>query len=508
MLTIEGLRKEYGAVVALQGASLSIAPGTVHALLGANGSGKSTLVKMLGGVVRATKGTIWVDEKNLKTGSPANAIHHGIAVSYQEMSLVPSMSVADNLLLGIEPTGKAGYVARQSLRERAVEMLGKLELNIPLDVSVGELPSNVQHLLEIGKALVKNPKYLILDEITAALRHEEVKKLFNIIGTLRDEGVGILFVSHRFDEVYTICEQATVLRNGAVVGTWSLGATTRKDLIQAMIGQDVSIESVKREVTTSLERQPLLLKARALTNTELRGVDLELRGGEIVGIGGLQGQGQTALLRAFIGATSVHGDMETDSYHGLFRSPSYAARNGVRFISGDRGREGVFGQRSIYENIVIGRIATLPLWKKASQRGQDQAVRDLVEQLKVVYHSLSQEVRGLSGGNQQKVLFARTLASKPKIVILDDPTKGVDVATRMEIHRLLRNIAGEGVGLLIASSDDEELAEVCDRVLIMYEGRIVSELTGDLETSKITQASIEGAQSEKERGVVAHAETV
>ncbi|KLU60607.1 ribose import ATP-binding protein RbsA [Peptococcaceae bacterium CEB3] len=508
MLTIEGLRKEYGAVVALQGASLTLVPGTIHALLGANGSGKSTLVKMLGGVVRPTKGTIWVDEQRLEVGSPAHAIHKGIAVSYQETSLVPSMSVADNVLLGIEPTGKAGYVAQRSLRERAAEILDQLGLNIPPDVPVGELPTNIQHLLEIGKALVKRPKYMVLDEATAALRREEVKRLFSIVCSLRDEGVAILFVSHRFDEVYAICDRATVLRNGAVVGTRSLSNTSREELIQDMIGRRISLEPVQQKTGTSFKKQAVCLKARSLTNAELRGVDLEVSAGEIVGIGGLQGQGQTALLRALIGATTVRGDLETDGHQGLFRNPSHAAGNGVRFISGDRGREGVFGQRSIYENIVIGRIATFPLWKRASQRGENQAARALVEQLKIVHHSLFQEVRGLSGGNQQKVLFARTLASKPNVVILDDPTKGVDVSTRMEIHRLLRNLAGEGVGLLIASSDDEELAEVCDRVLIMYEGQIVRELTGDLQPSHITKASIEGAQSEKGKGAETRADSL
>lgn len=530
MLLVEGISKRFGAVVALEQAGLTVAPGSIHALLGANGSGKSTLVKILAGVLKPDSGSVRIAGEPVRPGSAAAAQSSGIAVAFQELSLIPSLTVAQNILLGVEVRNRAGFVAARRIRTLAEEALAKVGLSVRPDDPIGHLSLAELHLLEIAKALVRRPRFLILDEATASLRHQEVRHLFGVLRELCREGVGVLFVSHRFDEIYDVCDTATVLCGGRSSGPYALADTSQEVLVRAMTGGARGPEAAGTEGAAGSpagtgaagenraeaphephaggvvaggsadvpqatpDRRDPRVTVRGLRGPGLRGVDLSLAAGEVVGIGGLQGQGQSVLIRGLAGLQKVAGDVLLDGLPVRLRSPHQAARQGIVFISGDRAREGIFPGRSLEENVAAADWVTRPLWRVLPGLGRDGRVQEIVRRLNVVHHSIVQPAMGLSGGNQQKLLVGRALYRPPRLLVLDDPTKGVDVAAREEIHRLLREIARQGVPVVLTSSDDHELARVCDRILILYGGAVVDELRAPVSGRALTEASIAAAQ--------------
>ncbi len=489
-IRLEGVHKRFGAVTALRGASLVLKPGEVRALMGGNGSGKSTLAKILLGSVVADEIRVTDDGKPLATYGPAEAARLGVAGTYQDVSLLDDLSVIENLFLAEEPR-RLGVLAAPSRRRRdATEALDRVLLSPKvLDKKVRELTLDERALAELAKVLLSEPRVLVMDELTASLRHEHVEMIGRLLRELSAEGVATLFVSHRLEEVEEFCDSATVLRNGELV----LEADTISDysmaeFLAAMTATSVAEAAMRTRQSGTVATGRPILEVKGFEPAGWSGsIDLTCHAGEIVGLAGLTGNGQSEVLRGIFGCQPAHAvqiRVDGDELHP--RTVRGAMRHGVAFLSGDREKEMSFGVRSVEENLsVVG-----DLMRKRTSSGP------LMERMKLVGH-LRSRMRGLSGGNQQKVVIGRWLGLQPLVLLADDPTRGVDVGTRSEIHRLIRELAESGSTVLLTSSDDRELAEVCDRVYILYRGRVVTELTGDdIDEEKIAHASLDPVQLE------------
>lgn len=501
MIEVRDVEKRYGGVTALAGARFSAEAGEVHGLLGPNGSGKSTINKILAGSVRPDAGSLWVDGRQVHPGSPTESARLGIGAVYQQLTVIPTLDVEQNLLLGAEP-GRWGLLDRKEGRRRAAAMLERLRPALGEHVGpgslVGDLSPGQQQLVEIGKVLLRRPRILILDEATASLHRQQVDLLFDVVRGLREEGVCVLFVSHRLDEILRICDRATILRAGKDVATVTLSETEPDELVRLMVGEKLA-ETTK---VPSARRDEVVLRVDDLRAAGVAGISFSARAGEIIGLGGLQGQGQSDLLMAIFGAHPRTGG--TVTYRGRrlghYRA-ARAARMGFALVPGNRGTQGMFSLRSIQENLSI-----VSLWRRAlarfgiSMRRERSAARDAVERLAIRIGSLDDPVSSLSGGNAQKVIVGKWLLSEPVVILLDDPTKGVDVGAKAEIYEIIRALAGEGCTILINSSDDRELAVLSDRVLVLFEGAVVAELKGAEidEEHLVSSALVVSARVDKE----------
>lgn len=486
MLEVSNVNKNFGIVRALNGVSISVDSGEVRAILGGNGSGKSTLAKVIAGVVEPDEASFRIDDSEVLVDRPADALRLGLVTTYQELSLLSHLSLAENLMINRLPT-KAGFlVSERMARERVGDVLDRLGIANLAPLKVSELPLADRYLGELAKALMSQPKYLILDEITSALRREQVGLVQSIIEELGASGVGILYVSHRLEEVFEFCESVTVLRNGEVVKEGLVPEFDAQDLVVAMSGPEKqqsradaaeSEGSIYPKAQTEqgesqpdrVAEEPLLV----LDNISLPGVggEVSLKGysGEIVGIAGLQGHGQSELLRILFGAVpGVSTDVRVGGKKATIRKVRDAIREGFGFISGDRENEMIFGARSVDENL---RVVARAFKRNFLSKG-------LLERLELSQGRLGAAMNTLSGGNQQKVVVGRWMGIEHRVLLADDPTRGVDVRTRQEMHALLRESAEHGSLVLFSSSDERELADVCDRVYVLYRGRLVAELKG------------------------------
>lgn len=489
LVRLTGVRKRYGGVRALQGASITAAGGEVHGLLGPNGSGKSTLGKVLAGSVRPDAAEIEIAGERVRIGSPRAAAKLGIAAVYQQLSLIPALTVGENLVLGNEP-GRLGFLsaraARREIRpvlERLAPALGEVHADQP----VHELNPGQQQLIEIGKALLRQPRILLLDEATASLHRDQVAVVFDIVRALRDEGASILFVSHRLGEITELCDRATILRSGETVAETPVAGTEPDELVRLMVGDVQAVERVHSARPDGRTR----LRVSGLVGDRLHGVDLQARAGEIVGLGGLQGQGQSELLLALFGATASTGTVDVDDQPVRLSSPRSAAANGIALVPGDRGTQGTLPQRPIQENLTIASHRLRSRFGLLAAGRERAAAQSMVEALAIKMGELSDPVSSLSGGNAQKVVFGKWLLTEPGVVLLDDPTKGVDVGAKAEIYRIIRRLADAGATVIINSSEDRELVTVCDRVLVMFEGAIHAELVGDeITEQRLVQAAL------------------
>jgi len=498
-LSARNVLKRYGGVVALSDANLEVNPGEVVALIGANGSGKSTLSKIINGVVVLDGGQLFLDGKSVDFSSPQAARNLGIATVFQELSLIPQMTVAENIWLAHEPLGLGGIVNRKRIREKTAELLalfeGTYKSNLQPDIPVSYLPPDEKQIVEILKAISFDPNILILDEATASLDSRQVERLFDLVRRWKDEGKAIVFVSHRMEEIFRIANRFSVLRNGVTVGEGQINDITPKGVVALMVGKESAESAVERSKTgINLIEQPVRLEINNLSTTILKGVNLTLHEGELLGIGGLKGQGQRDLLLALFGALPHTGLMKLSGVKAHFRSPHQAMEKGVALVPGERAKEGLLFIRSILENLL------LPSWNKygfpTHIRKARQDATEVSTNLSLKMASLDEPVSALSGGNAQKVVIGKWLLRKPYLLLLDDPTKGVDVGTKAEFYRLLAQLCAESVSILFYSSDDEELLGLCDRVLVMHDGIIRSELAGEsLNKSNLVAASL-GASHE------------
>jgi ribose transport system ATP-binding protein len=483
ILEASGVRKQFGGVVALAGAQFTLEAGEVHALLGSNGCGKSTLCKIIAGAVAADAGRLLLDGREVRFDGPRQAAAAGIGVFYQDLSLIPEMTVAENVYLGREPRSAGGLVDRAALREAAGAALAQwrdvLGASVSPDARVADLSADQCQLVEILKVLAAEPRVVIFDEATAALDRNQVAVLFERIRALRAQGRAVIFITHRMDEVFEIADRVTVMRNGMTVLTCASGDTSRDAVVAAMVGDAIAAHARRRQHAPA---EAIALQARGLSAARLEDVSFALRRGEILGLGGLHGQGQSDLLRTLFGALPLRrGTVVMDGRPLVPTGPRAVMRRSIAYVSGDRARFGVMAIRPIFENLVISLLARERRWVVARQR-LEAAIAPFIERLKLKFSSLRAAVSELSGGNQQKVVIGRWLATRPAVLLLDDPTKGIDIQTKEDLYATMDELCSQGVSILLHSSDDEELLAVADRVLVFNAGRVVAELSGEQRT--------------------------
>jgi len=482
LLAMSGIRKHFGGVPALRSASLEVTPGEVHALIGQNGAGKSTLIKILTGLYRRDEGDIEFLGKASSLSSPGEAQNAGIATIYQELNLVPLRSVCENIVMGQEPRAFGFMINWPEAHRRARDILSRFGIDIDVTAPLGTYSTAIQQLVAIARAVSMDAKLVIMDEPTSSLDSSEVETLFGVVRELKSSGVSVLYVSHFLDELFEICDRVTIMRDGQTVGCRDIGDTSKLDLIAAMLGRNV--EEITAEGLTDLAggknayNEVVLNVDRAATGPRLTDFSMTLHRGEIVGLGGLLGSGRTEAARSIFGLDRLtEGSMQLNGKTFKPAEPSDAIRARIGFLTEDRKAEGIIPHMSVLENLTL---ALLPSLRKNGQidlEREKKLVAEFIRKLGIKTSHMNQPIRELSGGNQQKVLLARWLATEPDILILDEPTRGVDVGAKREIQAIIRNFVDEGHAVVLISSEFEELVEGANRIVVMHEGKAVSELT-------------------------------
>jgi galactofuranose transport system ATP-binding protein len=504
MLEVTRVSKTFPGVRALDQVSFALQPGEVHALVGENGAGKSTLIKVLTGVYRPDSGELRYAGEAVTFGSPMDAQRAGISTIYQEVNLVPLMSVAHNLFLGREPRTAFGLLDERRMRREAAETLAGYGVTTNVARPLGTLPLGAQQMVALARAVMVDAKVVIMDEPTSSLEPREVETLFGVIRTLHERGIGIVYVSHRLDELYRICDAVTILRDGKVVHTGKLAELERIRLVSLMLGRDMT--EVRRKgmtafstnrgsgETTGDEAATPILKATGLTDRhKLHEISFEVRPGEVVGLGGLLGAGRSETIKAIGGAYPLDsGDVEVDGADLGKPTPVKAVKAGIAVQPEDRKAEGIVAGLSVRENIALAVLPRMSRLGLVSDKRIDEIVEKYMTRLRIKASSPDQLVGDLSGGNQQKVLLARLLATGPKVLLLDEPTRGIDVGAKAEVQSLIDELAAEGLGVVLVSSDAEELIEGADRVVVLRDGVVVGTLTGDAVTTEELLAQIAG----------------
>jgi monosaccharide-transporting ATPase len=466
-------------VAALDGVDFDLRTGEIHALMGENGAGKSTLIKTMTGVYIPDAGTIHLGGQSILPRSPDAAVKLGISTVYQEVNLVPNLSVMENLLLGREPKGPMG-IRWGELRKRAEAAIARLGLGIDVRAPLGSLSLALQQMVAIARALDVSAKVLILDEPTSSLDAGEVANLFTVMRKLREDGLGIIFVTHFMDQVYAVSDRITVLRNGQKVGTWDAGSLSRLDLVSQMIGRDASAlersESIFAEAATGA---PIVSAQGVGRRGSVSGVDLEIRPGETLGLAGLLGSGRTETVQLLFGIDHPDtGSLLIDGKPAKGLKPRSAIRQGIGFCSEDRKREGIFPELSIRENILILHQVKQGWFRRVPLAKQKSMAQELASRLKVQPPDVERQIQFLSGGNQQKALLARWLAVEPRLLLLDEPTRGIDVGAKFEIMSLVETLRQTGRSFVFVSSELPEVVRSCTKVLVMRDRRAIRTLTG------------------------------
>ena len=496
MYEMKGIKKVFDSVVALNGsASLTMFPGEVRALLGSNGSGKSTMIKVLAGTYQPNSGEILNNGKPIQIRSGEESGKHGIATAFQEFSLIPEMSVADNVLLGNEPLGRLKLIDRKAAQDKINQLLERFKLECDPTAYVQSLMPSTKAMLEVVKAVSKEPKLLLLDEVTASLHYNEIQVLFDTIRKLKSEGVAIVYVTHRMNEIFEICDTITIMRGGETVKEGKVSEFTLDEIVYHMTGRrpEIRDNSEHAAQTVRPDSEPQLDVKELKIFPKVWDVSMHAYKGEIIGIAGLQGQGQPEFIRVLLGAINASGG--TIKFNGeitRFRSPRDAVSNGIGFVSGDRTREAIFPLRTISENIAVGKIAKSNLLKYITPKSLMEFARNAVTKYNIKVGHIYDAANTLSGGNQQKLVIARWIAMNPNMLLLDDPTKGVDYHSRYDIHETLKECASKGMTIIISSSEYEELLNIADRIYVFYEGRISGMLAGERRTAEHLVAAMMG----------------
>ncbi|MEA2247941.1 MAG: rhamnose transport system ATP-binding protein [Solirubrobacteraceae bacterium] len=497
ILELEDAAKSYGAVRALRDGTLSLRSGEVRALMGENGAGKSTLVKLLAGVVRLDDGVMRVDGEPVDFHSPHDARDAGIAVIYQEPTLFPDLSIAENVVMGFHPLGSMHRIDRRAMHRRVQDLLDRLGVRLDPDSPVRGLSIADQQIVEIAKALSFDARVLIMDEPTAALSGPEVERLFMVVRTLREHGAAVLFISHRLDEVFEICDTVTVMRDGAVVHDARIADMTPDEMVRRMVGRDLSALFPKQDAAIG---EPVLKVHRLTREGVFFDISFEVRAGEIVALAGLVGAGRSEVARAIFGidkADAGHVDMQGERLR--TGRPTAAMRAGIAFVPEDRRQQGLVLDLSIERNATMTRLGALTRFGLIQRAAESEVAREWATRLQLKFHRLQDPVGTLSGGNQQKVVLAKWLATAPKLLIVDEPTRGIDVGTKAEVHRLMSELAGSGLAVLMISSELPEVLGMADRVLVMHEGR----LTGELSREQADEESVMRAATGQTSGMAA-----
>ena len=507
LLAMRGIGKKFPGVVALSGVDFSVRAGDIHALLGENGAGKSTLIKVLTGVYSPDAGEVRLAGQPIRPTSPKDAESAGISTVYQEVNLIPSLSVAENIGLGRQP-GKFGFLNWRALRRHAREALARLEISCDVDAELGTLPLAIQQMVAIARALDLQAKLLVLDEPTASLDEKEVAELFKVMRQLRASGLGIVFVTHFLDQVYAVTDRITILRNGELVGEYATAQLPRLQLVSKMLGREVtdetghsspdhtnnaagrdasprrppseSPEGCGRLGEASLPASGPLLEARQLGRRgAVHPLDLTINKGEVTGLAGLLGSGRTETARLLFGIDRADsGEIKLRGQPVKITSPRAAVRLELAFCSEDRKVEGILPNLSVRENLIVALQTKQGAWKILSRVEQDRLCAHYITSLRIKTSSAETPIKNLSGGNQQKVLLARWLATQPALIILDEPTRGIDIGAKAEIEAIIAKLRADGVAVLFISSEIEEVVRNSSRIAILRERRKVAELQG------------------------------
>jgi ribose transport system ATP-binding protein len=493
-LRLSGVHKHYGGVTALDGVDFSCRRGSIHAVLGENGAGKSTLIKIVAGAVRPDSGSMEVDGRAVHFADPLDAVRHGFVCVFQELSLLPDLSVADNICI-TRPPGIAGFINQRAQRRRTEELLSRVGCpDIDPRTAVRDLPLSRRQLVELAKALGRAPRLLIMDEATSALTAGDVETVYTLLRALRDAGTSILFISHRMHEIDALADTCSVFRSGRHIETFPQGSRSEHDIINLMIGREIE-QTYPPKPPPITATAKLALEVRELSwSNRLNGISLGVRRGEILGLGGLDGQGQRELLLALFGVLKdVRGSISVDGAPAAFTSPKAAmsASIPIALVPEDRKTEGLLLPLSVQENLSLASLDRLRQGLFIDRSAERRLVANAIERLRITAASPSVAVGTLSGGNQQKVVLGKWLATNPGILLLMDPTRGIDVGTKQELYVLVRQLADRGATVLFYSTDYDELIGMCDRVAIIYRGRVVRELTGaDISEANIVAASL------------------
>jgi rhamnose transport system ATP-binding protein len=474
IVVLDRVSKSFGAVAALTDVTLALAPGEAHALLGENGAGKSTLIKTLAGVHRPDSGRVLVDDAETRFGGPADARAAGIAVIYQEPMLFGDLSIAENVYTGRQPLRSGRRIDTRAMHAHTTALFDRLGVALDPARPARGLSIADQQVVEIAKALSFDARVVVMDEPTAALSAREVERLFEVVRLLREQGTAVLFVSHRLDEVFALCQRATVLRDGKHVWSGPLEGETPDGLVRRMVGRELSALFPKQDSVPG----EVLLEVRRLTREGVfTDVSFDVRGGEIVGLSGLVGAGRSEVARAVFGIDSVDaGEVLVAGKRLRLGSPTAAMAAGIGLVPEDRRQQGLVVDASVERNVALASLGRLSRFGLLSRRTERRLAEDWAIKLRIKTARLGAPADTLSGGNQQKVVLAKWLSRKPSVLIVDEPTRGIDVGTKAEVHRLLSELAAEGVAVLMISSELPEVLGMADRVLVMHEGRLVDDI--------------------------------
>jgi len=484
LLQMQNIRKQYPGVLALSDVNFELRAGEVHCLVGENGAGKSTLMKVLSGAIRKDSGSILIDGKDVEFHSPADSQRAGIGMIYQEFKLVPELTVAENILLGNEPTKKKSpFVDFKKMHEIARTALAQLGEEIPTTALISSLSVAQRQIVEIAKAISKKVRILAMDEPSAALTENELKNLFAVIRRLKAEGVGIIYISHRLEEIFEIGDRLTVLRDGKFIHSCTVAESDRRSLVRWMVGRELEQEYPKIE----LKRGEEILKVESVNSDLLKNVNLTVHRGEILGLAGLVGAGRSELARIIFGADpKENGSIYFEGKEIHPRSPREAIDLGIGLLTEDRNKYGLIMQMNVRENISLSNLNDVVKGLFINRSKENSISKKFTNDLRIKTPSIEQEVENLSGGNRQKVVLARWLFTKSKLLIFDEPTVGIDVGIKYEIYNLINQLAKDGIGVIVISSDLPELLGISDRVAVMCEGK----LAGVLSRSEATQEKI------------------
>lgn len=494
VLKLENISKGFPGVQALSHVNFEVEQGEIHALLGENGAGKSTLIKIISGVYQPDEGTLRVNGQPAHFSNPREAQKAGVATIFQELILYPELTVAENIFMGHAPRNRWGMIDWATMRKRAREILAELEIyDMDVDAKVGAMSVGKRQRVEIAKALSQNARILIMDEPTAALTEADVQRLFSIVRLLQERGVSIIYISHRLEEIFMLADRVTVLRDGQYVGTKQVKETNEADLISMMVGRTIDdlfpkLPSVKGDAVLEVRH----LVCRPMT----RDVSLSVHAGEIVGLAGLVGSGRTELAQVLFGITPAQGgQILLNGKLVSVKNPGQAMRLGIAYVPEDRGNQGLIKQMRVRENMSLAVLRSLARGGFVDGQQERRLAERFVGELTVRTPSIEQVVNKLSGGNQQKIVVSKWLASQPKLLIMDEPTRGVDVGAKSEIHRLISELAQQGMAILMISSELPEILGMSDRVLVMREGRLAAEFS----RAEATQERVGAAMMSEQR---------
>lgn len=475
-IEMRGIDKAFGTNQVLKNAGFELRDGEIHALMGENGAGKSTLMKILTGVYTRDAGTVTVDGQEVVYKSPQEAEKAGIVFIYQELNVLFDLTVEENLFMGKEITKAFGVCDKKAMRQKAQDIMDKMGVNIPVNAVMSDLSVGQQQMVEICKALMVNAKVLIMDEPTAALTESETEVLFEVIESLKKKGVSIVYISHRMEEIFRLCDRITILRDGQYVGTENIRDITMDGVVQMMIGREIGERYPQRDVTIGEE----VIRVEGLTHEKLfRDVSFSVRAGEVLGVSGLMGAGRTEIMQAIFGnLPTVSGKIFIEGKEVHIKNPKQAIEAGIGFITEDRKTEGLLLEKSIAENIELCNLEKVSKKTVLSKAKGAALVKRGIEEFRIRCFGPDHECHNLSGGNQQKVVLAKWIYTDPKILILDEPTRGVDIGAKKEIYNVINDMAAKGVAVIMVSSELPEVLGMSDRIMVVHEGQVTGIIDG------------------------------